>query len=143
MARCPSRKESHVIRGRLIVLAVLTTALWFPAQAEARKGCNTLACEKRVALKQCSQKRVVPCIRYAALRYRQSFTDMMRVARCESGLNPYAVGFRIHRGLFQFNYPGTWNTTPYAGRNPFSAKWNSLAAAWTWSQGRRGEWQCR
>ena len=135
-------ERNRRIRVTLSVLAALAAVVLFPAQAEARKGCNTLACEKRVALKQCSQKRVVPCIRYAALRYRQPVGDMLRVARCESGLNPYAVGFRIHRGLFQFNYPGTWNTTPYAGRNPFSAKWNSLAAAWMWSVGRRSEWEC-
>lgn len=94
-------------------------------------------------MKQCSQSRVVPCIRRAALRYRVDFHMMLRKARCESGLNPYAIGFGIHRGLFQFNYPGTWSTTPYAQHDPFRAKWNSLAAGWMHARGRGGEWQCR
>lgn len=113
------------------------------ADAKAGKGrCNSRACEERVARKQCSQARVVPCIRRAALHYRQPFADMLRVARCESSLDPYNE-YAGHRGLFQFNYPGTWNTTKYSTHDPYSAKWNSLAAAWMWKQGRRSEWQCR
>lgn len=67
---------------------------------------------------------------------------MLRVARCESDLDPLAVGFGVHHGLYQF-LASTWATTPYAGRWIHSAKWNALAAAWMWSVGRRGEWQCR
>lgn len=92
---------------------------------------------------QCSQTNVVACIRRAALHHHVSFPMLLRKARCESGLNPYAVGFGVHRGLFQFNYPGTWNTTPYRRRDAFSAKWNSLAAAFMHRVGRGGEWQCR
>lgn len=105
--------------------------------------CQTKKCNERVAAKKCSQKRVVPCIERAALRWRVSFAMLLRKARCESSLNPYAVGFGIHRGLFQFNWPGTWNTTPYRRYNAFSAKWNSLAAGWMHAVGRGGEWQCR
>ena len=71
---------------------------------------------------------------------------LLRKARCESGLRPGAVGFGIHKGLFQFrDTPGssTWATTPYARRDPFSAKWNSLAAAWMHKVGRGSEWACR
>lgn len=97
----------------------------------------------RVASKQCSQTRVVPCIRYAAMKYRQPFGAALRTAQCESGLNPYAVGFGVHRGLFQHLYPSTWNTTPYRRHDPFRARYSALAAMWMWSKGRRGEWQCR
>lgn len=97
---------------------------------------------ERVARKQCSQTRVIPCIRRAALHWRVSFPMLLRKARCESTLNPYAVGFAVHHGLFQF-LPSTWATTPYGGRWIYSAKWNSLAAAWMHRVGRGGEWACR
>ena len=126
---------------RLFAITAAALAAPLPA-AEAHHGCHTKTCRERVARKQCSQKRVVPCIRRAALHRQQPFGDLLRVARCESRLNPYAVN-GPHRGLYQFNWPGTWGTTPYARRDPFSAKWNALAAAWAWSVGRRGEWQCR
>lgn len=137
-----SRKERR-IRATLIALAVCcAVALAQPAPAFAGRGCNTRSCEERVARKQCSQTRVVPCIRRAALRHRQPFRDLLRVARCESGLDPYAVGFEVHHGLFQF-LPSTFASTPYAGRSIMSAKWNALAAAWAWKVGRRGEWACQ
>jgi hypothetical protein len=112
------------------------------ANAHPGRHCHTKACPERVAMKQCSQTRVVPCIRRAALRHNVSLPMLMRKARCESTLNPYAVN-GIHRGLFQFNYPGTWGTTPYAARDPWRAKWNALAAAWMHKVGRGGEWECR
>lgn len=117
----------------LTVLAAATT----PAMA----GCQTRACEERVGAKQCSQKRVVPCIRRAALRWRVDFRMLLRKARCESGLNPHASN-GVHIGLFQFN-PGTFASTPYAGRDPWRAKWNALAAGWMHHVGRGGEWVCR
>lgn len=84
----------------------------------------------------------MPCIRHAALRYRQPFADALRVARCESRLQPTAVGFGVHFGLFQF-LRSTWRTTPYHRRWIFSARYSALAAMWAWSVGRRGEWACR
>lgn len=84
----------------------------------------------------------MPCIKRAALHHKQSFTDMLRVARCESGSNPYPLGLEVHYGLFQF-LTSTFASTPYAAKSITSAKWNSLAAAWMWKVGRRGEWQCQ
>lgn len=125
-------------------MAVTTATLMLGGVAEAKlQRCKKAACHERVARKQCSQTRVVPCIKRAALHYRVSFPMLLRKARCESTLNPYAVGFGIHRGLFQFNWPGTWRTTPYANRDAFSAKWNALAAAYMHARGRGNEWQCR
>jgi hypothetical protein len=97
-------------------------------------------------LRECSNRNqltVINCIKQAAKRWKVSFAMLLRKARCESTLDPHAVGFGIHRGLFQFNYPGTWSTTPYRNHNPFSAKYNSLAAAWAHHVGRAGEWQCQ
>ena len=112
--------------------------------ASARPGCQTRSCEERVARKQCSQARPVPCIRRAALRYRVDFRMLLRKARCESKLDPLAVN-GVHAGLFQFRVapPSTWATTPYARRSPWRAKWSALAAAWMHAVGRGGEWTCR
>jgi hypothetical protein len=92
----------------------------------------------------CSQSNVVSCIRDAARKYRVSFPMLLRKARCESGLNPYATN-GAHDGLFQFRTasPSTWGTTPYAGKSYWTAKWNALAAAWMHAQGRGAEWECR
>ncbi len=86
---------------------------------------------------------VVNIITAAANRYGQSSEAMIRVARCESSLNPNAVNRSSGAsGLFQF-MPGTWRTTPYANANIFNAESNANAAAWMWSVGRRNEWVCQ
>jgi len=74
----------------------------------------------------------------------------MRVAQCESGLNPNAtnpqpVGNSHAEGVFQILYPSTWSTTPYAGSSPYNA-WANINAAhsifvrdgYSWR-----EWQCQ
>jgi uncharacterized protein YraI len=86
---------------------------------------------------------IVDIINAAAARYGQSGAVMLRVARCESGLNPNAVNRRSGAsGLFQF-LPSTWRTTPYAGYSVFDPWANANAAGWMWSVGRRGEWVCQ
>lgn len=126
---------------RLAALATLA-ALTIPAPATAKSGCQSRTCVERVARKQCAQTRPVPCIRRAAIHWRVSFPMLLRKARCESGLHPLAVN-GVHAGLFQFNYPSTWSSTPYARRSPWRAKWSALAAGWMHSAGRGGEWSCR
>jgi hypothetical protein len=112
------------------------------ATAVARTDCQSVRCDERVAAKKCSQKRVLACIRRAAIHYRVSYTMLVRKARCESRLDPLAAR-GPHAGLFQFRISGTWGTTPYARRSPWRAKWNALAAAWMHKVGRGGEWTCR
>ena len=86
---------------------------------------------------------IVAIIYAAADRYGQSRADMLRVARCESGLNPNAYnGAYGASGLFQF-LPGTWATTPYANQDIFDPVASANAAGWMWSVGRRGEWVCQ
>ncbi len=86
---------------------------------------------------------IVQIIYNAAAMYGQSGDDMLRVASCESGLNPNAVnGSSNASGLFQF-LPSTWATTPYAGADIFDPVANAEAAAWMWANGRRGEWVCQ
>lgn len=86
----------------------------------------------------------MPCIRRAALHWDVSFPMLLRKARCESRLRPWASS-GVHAGLFQFRVaaPSTWATTPYARRSPWRAKWNALAAGWMHHVGRGGEWACR
>lgn len=68
---------------------------------------------------------------------------MVRVASCESGLNRLAKNpSSTASGLFQFLYPSTWATTPYAGKDVWSAKWNALAAAWLYKNSGPGPWVC-
>lgn len=126
---------------RLICAAAIAGSLATSTPADA--ACNTRACEIRVARKACDKGSVKACILRAALHRRQSYPVMLRVAWCESRLNPRAVSSGGHRGLFQFAYPSTWNTTPYRTHSPFSAKWASLAAAWAFSVGRKNEWSCQ
>ena len=57
----------------------------------------------------------------------------LRIAMCESSLNPNAVnstpiGGSHARGLFQILYPSTWNTTSQAAMSPFNARANTIAA---------------
>ncbi len=79
----------------------------------------------------------------AADRYGQPRADMLRVARCESNLNPNAVNASSGAsGLFQF-MPGTWASTPYANQSIFDAWASANAAGWMWSVGRRNEWTCQ
>jgi hypothetical protein len=73
----------------------------------------------------------------------------IRVARCESGLNPaaqnpYSIGGSYATGLFQILYPSTWSTTPQANLSPFDARANTQAAyhifsrdGYSWRQ-----WSC-
>lgn len=132
-------------------MALLLVAAIFAPSAQAsvpvarsyHTACHTSACRERVARKQCSQKRPVPCVRRAAIRWRVSFRMLLRKARCESTLRPHATN-GAHVGLFQFRVaaPSTWATTPYARRSPWRAKWSALAAGWMHAKGRGNEWSC-
>jgi uncharacterized protein YraI len=90
-----------------------------------------------------SQQEIIDIIYAAADRYGQPRADMLRVARCESVLDPNAVNpYSNASGLFQF-LPSTWATTPYANENIFDPVANANAAGWMWSVGRRNEWVCQ
>ncbi len=89
------------------------------------------------------QDQIIQIIYAAADRYGQPREDMLRVARCESVLDPNAVNASGGSyGLFQF-IPSTWATTPYAGDDIFDAYASANAAGWMWQQGRRNEWVCQ
>ncbi len=92
--------------------------------------------------KNYSRKEIVRYITQAAKKYDQSADDMLRVAQCESNLDPYAVNPSGSYGLFQF-IRSTWKSTPYGNEDIFDPRANSNAAAWMWAQGRKSEWVCQ
>lgn len=131
-----------------MALLVTLAALALPAPAQAsdhaavdRGGCHTWSCLERVARKQCERGIVRGCVRRGARRYRVDEGLMMRIAYCESTMNPSATNGQ-YVGLYQFG-ANAWSRTPYARRSRFSAKWSSLAASYAFSRGRAGEWECR
>lgn len=90
-----------------------------------------------------SSSSIIDIIYEAAAYYGQNGDDMLRVARCESNLDPNNVTPPYQAsGLFQF-LPSTWASTPYADQDIFDPEASAYAAAWMWSVGRRGEWVCQ
>lgn len=90
-----------------------------------------------------TEQEIISIINQAAAAYGQNADDMVRVARCESSLNPRAVGGGGQwHGLFQF-VPSTFAGTPYGGQDIYDPWANSHAAAWMWAEGRKSEWVCQ
>lgn len=90
-----------------------------------------------------SEQEILNFISDAAKKYGQSENAMVRVARCESALDPCAVNRSgPYYGLFQF-LKSTWNTTPYGDRDIYDPEAQALAAAWMWKEGRKNEWACQ
>ena len=95
-----------------------------------------------VARRRWRERRIIRIIHRAADRYNQNGDAMVKVARCESNLDPYAVSpDRRYHGLFQF-LRSTFRDTPYGNEDIYDPKANALAAAWKWERGERNEWVC-
>jgi hypothetical protein len=90
-----------------------------------------------------NEEAILRYIRRAARKYRQSKRAMIRVARCESRLDPCAYNpSGPYYGLYQY-LKSTWKTTPYHDRNIYDPKAQALATGWMWEQGRKNEWACK
>ncbi len=76
----------------------------------------------------------------AAETYGQDPDLLFRVMICESKGDSSADN-GVCKGLFQFN-PSTWAGTPFGGQSIYDGHAQIQAAAWMWSQGRKGEWTC-
>ncbi len=90
-------------------------------------------------------QQMIAIIYQAADKWGQSRTDMLRVARCESWLDPNVVNPRSGTsGLFQFR-PSTFAITPNGkrGENIFDPWSNADAAGWMWANGMRNHWACQ
>jgi peptidoglycan hydrolase CwlO-like protein len=86
-----------------------------------------------------SQQEIIAVIRTAAARYNQDGDRLVRVARCESSLNPRAQSSSGASGLFQF-MPGTFYGN--GGHDIWDPTDQSNIAAKMFSQGRSGDWSC-
>jgi uncharacterized protein YraI len=77
-------------------------------------------------------------------KWGQDRAEFLRVARCESSLNPNAVSRDGAQGLFQF-MPTTWAFTPNGkrGEDPFNPRSSADAAGWMWANGMRHHWMCQ
>ena len=82
-----------------------------------------------------------PVLVAASETYGQDAGSLYRVMMCESKGDSNADN-GVNKGLFQF-HPGTWAGTPYGGSSIYDGDAQIMAAAWMWSQGRKGEWGCQ
>jgi hypothetical protein len=90
-----------------------------------------------------TEKEILGFISSAAKKYGQSESAMVRVARCESNLDPCAVNRSgPYYGLFQF-LKSTWSKTPYGDQSIYDPKAQAMAAGWMWKEGRKNEWACK
>jgi hypothetical protein len=68
---------------------------------------------------------------------------MVRVARCESTLNPCALNpDGPYYGLFQY-LKSTWRTTPFGDSDIYDPEAQAMATGWMWKEGRKNEWACQ
>jgi hypothetical protein len=87
----------------------------------------------------------LPAIHWAAVRWGASEPALVRVAQCESGLNPQAYnaggGFS---GLFQFLPATYWAYARLAAetRSYWSASGSANVAAWMFAHGLAHQWGC-
>lgn len=94
---------------------------------------------------------VVGIITKAALKHGIDPARAVRIANCESTLNPqaqntgYYAGGGHPTGLFQY-LPETWNRigsrSPYGVGNIYSAQDQANVTMWAWANGYAGEWEC-
>jgi resuscitation-promoting factor RpfB len=85
-------------------------------------------------------------IREAAAAHGVDPELLVRVAYCESRLNPGAYNASGASGLFQF-MPGTWAANSvragYAGASVFDPVASANVAAWMFARGQAFQWVCR
>jgi Transglycosylase SLT domain len=95
------------------------------------------------------QQTIYQQIYQAAVEFHQSYYWLVRVAQCESGLNPYAYNrYSAASGLFQFLpttfwyyvyrlrwMPGTW-------LSPFNSRVAARLTAYMWAIGQAHQWTC-
>ena len=87
-----------------------------------------------------AQDWIVDEIHHAAWRHGVDGGWLEATARCESGLDPYAVNPRTgDSGLFQFN-PQTWEM--WGGGDIWSVHDQCEKAAWAFGQGLAHHWCC-
>ena len=141
------RASDRTLAGRTIVqwhkLAVQRRIERDTARSKAG---NAIRANRRLSRITVHRTDTLEAIRLAAITYQQSYSDMLRVASCETGgsFNRYSKNRSSSAsGLYQFLYPSTWNSTPYASESVWSPYASALAAGYMWAHGRRSEWVCQ
>ena len=90
-------------------------------------------------------------VRHAARKYGIDEDYFVRIAKCESGLNPNAVNYGYNEngypsGLFQ-HLDGYWPNRAakhgYAGVSVFDAEANANVTAAMFAEGAQGLWECK
>jgi hypothetical protein len=140
-------RSRRVALGSIAAIAITAVASVSEARKRDRKRKKKRKDGKKGKTGSCtvrhSEQEILNFISKAAKKYGQSESAMVRVARCESALDPCAVNRSgPYYGLFQF-LKSTWKTTPYGDRDIFDPEAQSLATAWMWKQGRKNEWACQ
>jgi soluble lytic murein transglycosylase-like protein len=88
-----------------------------------------------------NKQAIADIIRAAAARYGDDPNQLLRVAMCESGLNPNAYNpYSGATGLFQFKPP---TFAAHGGQNIWDATDQANIAAKMFSQGLAYEWGCK
>jgi hypothetical protein len=135
-----SKTSSQTTRKRLILKFALG-ALLMATLLGATLGMNTKTTHAAT-----DSASMISIIRSTFGRYSD---QAIRIATCESTLNPRAVntqaiGNSHAAGLFQILYPSTWYSTSQASASPFNPRANARAAyeifrrdGFSWR-----EWQC-
>jgi hypothetical protein len=142
---CRSRRAALATIGAIAITAVTSVSEARKRERTRKKKSRdrkntgkTGSCKVRH-----SEQEILNFIAKAAKKYGQSENAMVRVARCESVLDPCAVNRSgPYYGLFQY-LKSTWKTTPYGDRDIFDPEAQSLATGWMWKQGRKNEWACQ
>jgi len=140
------RASDRTLAGRTIVqwhkLAVQRRIERDTARSKAG---NAIRANRRLSRITVHRTDTLEAIRLAAITYQQSYSDMLRVASCETGgsFNRYSKNRSSSAsGIFQF-LDSTWASTPYGRESVWSPYANAMAAGWMWKSGRRGEWVCQ
>jgi soluble lytic murein transglycosylase-like protein len=87
-----------------------------------------------------SRAQIADVIRAAAARYGVNPDTLLRVAMCESGLNPYAANASGAQGLFQFKSATFYG---HGGHNIWDPADQADVAARMFSQGQARQWTCK
>lgn len=113
------------------------------AQANAIADINLIFPGQRLCIPQRSAQAMIEQV------FGPYAQEALRVAVCESGLNPSAfnhisVDGSHAEGIFQILYPSTWMSTSQAGNSPYNAGANILAAHEIFARDGKSwqEWAC-
>lgn len=142
--------EDRALRACLAAAAAFVALLATPGVHTALAGpeaaCANRLCWKNQAgtescFKRASRAAVSKCfIRRAAAHFEESKRTAYAIAYRESRFDPRVTNSSSGAaGLFQF-MPGTWASTPYRNKSPYSPKWAALGAMWMWDRGGISHW---